>query len=306
MLTRQSAWWQEADLSHQELHDHYLELVLLMRKMYQQCHLVHADLSEFNVLVHEVRPGCLLQQQYTSRHHPVQLCNDSSRVSALHANGASILFPWRPHTLACSSWMMTSVRQLISCQDTAPCSATLRERTCIVHACRETVPRMQGQLVMLDVSQSVDLDHPHALEFLRADALHVNTFFRRKGVPTLTTRELFDFVVDPSTSDSNLQAAVSALLAVAEGRSSAPADDVDDMVSTLLTARSGTAAVAQIWPLLWARDMHALSYRLTSCGDQTLPAPLDTWHVPAYILGIYLSWQLLTTAYSASTEAILS
>ena len=64
---------------------------------------------------------------------------------------------------------------------------------------------MQGKLFMLDVSQSVDLDHPYALDFLRADALHVNTFFRRNGISTLTTRELFEFVVDPSISPDNIQ-----------------------------------------------------------------------------------------------------
>ena len=45
---------QDAQLSLQQLSDHYLELVLLMRKMYQECRLIHADLSEYNVLVHQV------------------------------------------------------------------------------------------------------------------------------------------------------------------------------------------------------------------------------------------------------------
>ena len=37
----------------------YEEAVLLVRRLYQECHLVHADLSEYNLLVHEV--GRLLQ-----------------------------------------------------------------------------------------------------------------------------------------------------------------------------------------------------------------------------------------------------
>lgn len=82
----------------------------------------------------------------------------------------------------------------------------------------------------MDVSQSVDLDHPYALDFLRADALHVNTFFRRKGVSTLTTRELFEFAVDPSIRPDNMEQAVAALLAVAEGRSCTDQDDTDDAV----------------------------------------------------------------------------
>lgn len=32
----------------------YTQLVLLIRQMYQECRLVHADLSEYNILVHEV------------------------------------------------------------------------------------------------------------------------------------------------------------------------------------------------------------------------------------------------------------
>jgi len=39
----------------------------------------------------------------------------------------------------------------------------------------------QGELVIIDVSQSVDLDHPKALDFLREDCKHVNHFFKTKG-----------------------------------------------------------------------------------------------------------------------------
>lgn len=37
---------------------------------------------------------------------------------------------------------------------------------------------LQGELVIIDVSQSVDLDHPKALDFLREDCKHINDFFR--------------------------------------------------------------------------------------------------------------------------------
>jgi serine/threonine-protein kinase RIO1 len=39
----------------------------------------------------------------------------------------------------------------------------------------------QGELVIIDVSQAVDLDHPKALDFLREDCAHINDFFRRRG-----------------------------------------------------------------------------------------------------------------------------
>jgi serine/threonine-protein kinase RIO1 len=36
-----------------------------------------------------------------------------------------------------------------------------------------------GTVFVIDVSQSVDLDHPFALTFLREDCAHVNDFFRK-------------------------------------------------------------------------------------------------------------------------------
>ena len=54
------------------------------------------------------------------------------------------------------------------------------------------------RLVIIDVSQAVDLDHPRAFDFLRADAAHVSAFFARLGVPPLGLREVFDFVVNPT------------------------------------------------------------------------------------------------------------
>ena len=82
----------------------YLQLLGYMRIMYQTCRLVHADLSEYNVLYHEEK------------------------------------------------------------------------------------------LWLIDVSQSVEHDHPRSLEFLRMDIKNVSEFFRRKGVNTLSERTIFDFV----------------------------------------------------------------------------------------------------------------
>ncbi|KAF5191084.1 Serine/threonine-protein kinase RIO1 [Thalictrum thalictroides] len=62
----------------------------------------------------------------------------------------------------------------------------------------------EGHLHIIDVSQSVDLDHPHALDFLREDCVHVSDFFRKHGVAVMTVRELFDFIVDSSISDEHV------------------------------------------------------------------------------------------------------
>ncbi|KMT00664.1 hypothetical protein BVRB_9g219540 [Beta vulgaris subsp. vulgaris] len=59
----------------------------------------------------------------------------------------------------------------------------------------------EGHLYIIDVSQTVDLDHPHALDFLREDCLHVSDFFKKNGVAVMTIRELFDFIVDPTIAD---------------------------------------------------------------------------------------------------------
>ena len=82
----------------------YMELVGYMRAMYHACRLVHADLSEYNVLYH----------------------ND--------------------------------------------------------------------KLYIIDVSQSVEHDHPRSFEFLRMDIKNVSDFFRRKSVQTLAEKTIFEFI----------------------------------------------------------------------------------------------------------------
>ena len=82
----------------------YLQLLGYMRTLYQTCRLVHADLSEYNVLYHE------------------------------------------------------------------------------------------DKLWLIDVSQSVEHDHPRSLEFLRMDIKNVGDFFGRKGVDVLSEKTVFRFV----------------------------------------------------------------------------------------------------------------
>ena len=54
----------------------------------------------------------------------------------------------------------------------------------------------EGKAFFIDVSQSVEHDHPHALEFLRKDLHNVNEFFRRKGVAILSLKVVLAFEAD--------------------------------------------------------------------------------------------------------------
>ena len=54
----------------------------------------------------------------------------------------------------------------------------------------------QGHLWIIDVSQSVEHDHPRAYDFLRADLGHVDEYFAKRGVMTLGLRRSFEFVVN--------------------------------------------------------------------------------------------------------------
>ncbi|OWF56157.1 Serine/threonine-protein kinase RIO1 [Mizuhopecten yessoensis] len=106
----------DCDLSDSKARELYLQCIHMVRTLYHTCKLIHADLSEFNMLYHE------------------------------------------------------------------------------------------GRVYVIDVSQSVEHDHPHALEFLRKDCTNITDFFRKKGVCTLTMKELFNFVTDVTITDDNIDA----------------------------------------------------------------------------------------------------
>ncbi|XP_007422197.1 serine/threonine-protein kinase RIO1 [Python bivittatus] len=117
-----------AQLSESKARELYLQVIQYMRRMYQDAKLVHADLSEFNMLYHS------------------------------------------------------------------------------------------GQVYIIDVSQSVEHDHPHALEFLRKDCANINDFFHKYNVAVMTVRELFEFVTDPSITNKNMDAYLEKVMEIASGR----------------------------------------------------------------------------------------
>jgi RIO kinase 1 len=65
------------------------------------------------------------------------------------------------------------------------------------------------QVYVIDVSQSVETDHPSALDFLRKDVANINDFFRKVGqLQVMTTRQLFEFataVLDDETEETELK-----------------------------------------------------------------------------------------------------
>ncbi|CAJ1029384.1 RIO1 family, putative [Leishmania lindenbergi] len=59
-----------------------------------------------------------------------------------------------------------------------------------------------GRVVVIDVSQSVEYDHPRSMNFLRRDIVNVNSFFRSQGLMGLfSLQDLFHFITaDPAKS----------------------------------------------------------------------------------------------------------
>ena len=80
--------------------------------------------------------------------------------------------------------------------DTLQNLCTLYQKCKLVHAdlSEYNILYHQKQLIIIDVSQSVESDHPHALDFLRSDIKNVDQFFRKRGVETLGLRKTFDLV----------------------------------------------------------------------------------------------------------------
>jgi RIO kinase 1 len=82
-----------------------------------------------------------------------------------------------------------------------------------------------GHVVVIDVSQSVERDHPRALEFLRADCTNVTDFFAKRGVAVMSPRDLFDFAVHAALPGPDAERAfIEAALARAAARAAGAGD----------------------------------------------------------------------------------
>ncbi|TVU10149.1 hypothetical protein EJB05_43660 [Eragrostis curvula] len=83
---------------------------------------------------------------------------------------------------------------------------TLYQKCKLVHGdlSEYNILYFEDHLYIIDVSQSVDLDHPSALGFLKEDCLHVSDFFKKRGVPVMTVTDLFNFVINQNIADEDV------------------------------------------------------------------------------------------------------
>lgn len=82
--------------------------------------------------------------------------------------------------------------------------ADLSEYNSIVH---------ENKLYIIDVSQSVEPEHPMALDFLRMDIKNVNDFFKKK-INVYPERMLFQYITDNSLRDNSDEALTKYLEAI--------------------------------------------------------------------------------------------
>ncbi|KAG2385635.1 hypothetical protein C9374_003450 [Naegleria lovaniensis] len=87
----------------------------------------------------------------------------------------------------------------------------------------------KGRVYFIDVSQSVENDHPNALEFLRKDCENVKNFFFKNGLTNImTTRELFDFVTDITLTDDMVDSYLETMMEKIQDRPPITAKDEVD------------------------------------------------------------------------------
>ncbi|XP_023014809.2 serine/threonine-protein kinase rio1 [Leptinotarsa decemlineata] len=88
-----------------------------------------------------------------------------------------------------------------------------------------------GQIYIIDVSQSVEVDHPRALHFLRMDCKNITEFFEKKNVVTMSIKDLFDFITDSSITESNMEECLDAFAEKAAGNTETTSpEQVDEEV----------------------------------------------------------------------------
>eukprot|EP00474_Spongospora_subterranea_P010676 CRZ11134.1 hypothetical protein [Spongospora subterranea] len=188
-------------------------------KIYKSAILVFKDRQKYVIGEHRMRGGTV--RPGNNLNMVVQWAEKEMR-NLLRLNKAGIPCP-RPIVLRKNVLVMTLVGEG---EDAAPrlkdacvtptLAMTLYRRLIVImhaiyHDCRLVHADLSeynilvhdGEPYIIDVSQSVERDHPMAFDFLRIDCRNVTAFFKKKGVDCLSIRTLFEFVVDESLVSSD-------------------------------------------------------------------------------------------------------
>jgi RIO kinase 1 len=130
---------------------------------------------------------------------------------------------------------------------------TLYQKCKLVHADLSEYNMLyyKHKLYIIDVSQSVEWDHPSAQEFLRMDCTNVTDYFNRvcrDNMTPMTPRELYEFIVDDTINDEE-EGAIDTYLEEAQkrvgerearvGKAAQAADDAFAAVTARETKNAG-------------------------------------------------------------------
>ena len=179
---RASPRLKDAQIPPEQNHALYIEILVILRAIFYRCRLVHADFSEYNILC-VPRPLPPLDEPFLPLALPPRLLFALLQLSP-SLSGSRSLSPTSPGHLP----------DLSSAALTPP---SRRPPARSYH---------QGHLWVIDVSQSIEHEHPAAFDFLRSDLKNADDFFRKRGVDTLGLTRTFAFV----TRDASLAASGSA------------------------------------------------------------------------------------------------
>ena len=191
-----------------------------------------------------------------SRHNPRKMVRlwaekEMRNLNRLHSNGIHCPEPLllRSHVLVMrfigtEGWPAPRLKDVQLSESKArelyvECITMMRElymQARLVHAdlSEYNILYDNGHLCFIDVSQSVEHDHPNALEFLRKDCVNITEFFRKNGVSVMSVRELFDFVTDRTITDENIGDYLEQAMKVAVERTTTASSNDDLQVCTVV------------------------------------------------------------------------
>lgn len=95
--------------------------------------------------------------------------------------------------------------------NTTFCKHTFSSSQLLVYSPFDVSRLHDNHLYIIDVSQSVEHDHPRAFDFLRSDISNIEEFFSRRGVATLGIRKSWEFIVTENIGLSPTGSASSSL-----------------------------------------------------------------------------------------------